>query len=75
MKEDYPVIQGLFLLYRIRVSKGGFRFFDTLISIGNTAPLARGTKLVLWKKLESESVRSTLQTVDKDLGIPPRIFL
>lgn len=75
MKEDYPVTQGLFLLYRIRVSKGGFRFFDTLISIGNTAPLARGTKLVLWKKLESESVRSTLQTVDKDLGIPPRIFL
>lgn len=41
------------------MSKGGFRFFDTLISIGNTAPLARGTKLVLWKKLESESVRST----------------
>ena len=60
MKEDYPVIQGLFLLYRIRVSKGGFRFFDTLIAIGNTAPLARGTKLVLWKKLERESVRSTL---------------
>ena len=47
MKEDYPVIQGLFLLYRIRVSKGGFRFFDTLISIGNTAPLARGTKLAM----------------------------
>ena len=60
MKEDYPVIQGLFLLYRIWVSKGGFRLFDTLISIGNTAPLARGTKLVLWKKLERESVRSTL---------------
>ena len=32
MKEDYPVIQGLFLLYRIRVSKGGFRFFDWQIA-------------------------------------------